>query len=1123
MASDLSRELGRTQALDVSAADLAPPPAGAFDDPGVPKILRPALDARLGGASDGRLQPRYRLLGIEGIGATSRVYRAFDADLAREVALKVLSDVGAGEAAEAFIAEARTTAGMQHPNVLPVYELDAGADGELYFSMRRIQGRSLGDALGGDACARDPRLAMPQGVNQVVGVFVDVCQALAYAHHRGIVHQDVKPDNIMLGEFGEVLLVDWGSASHVDDARPRLYGTPLYMSPEQARRERASPASDIFCAGASLFHALIGRHPTGARNLEELTSRRQAGEIDLPSPEERARVPAPLLHIALKAMAPSIATRYASAAALLADLQAYQGGVAIAAYPQPPWQRAWRWCRRNRRACWAAAAAALVVAALLGALAAELAKRRSSWTLVPGGDIDFATASAAEVERRLVCRVKPADMGGKSFHEVPLSASPAWRLEDGRLRMSSDLDYVDIAWRGGLDGDFRAEWDYTPERSALNLDCFVGDDRESGYTFHIGTYGDPRYAALTSGSDELRDERVLAEPLRVGRTYAFALEREGERMRLAIDGATIFDYVDRDPLTAVRATSFGLDCYRSRTQSVARLRVYARTLPELVPPLAIGQALFQSGLWQEAVRKYDAIARAHPGTDLGLTAEASAAICVARAGEAQEGDRRLRAFLEAAPDHAMALPALVEREELLRKRGDAAGATAARARLKRWRGEPILRRVIMGLAEQYAPLLARHQSRMLGDPALDPATGDRLVAAIADLRAWSAAYAVPLEGIQFVREAASRLAVFGRFEEALAACPPDCNNYAMLLIHAGRYQEALDRFGYIPMVRASALLELDRLDEIANDAELDGEDRARAMVESGHFDRALALFPASSAVSDRLLKDGRIDEYLARHPGHERDFEQDMQFLSPRYRAMMARHQYQLVLDEYTHPVCVSTALVALGRFDEAIARFPDKSWLAYRAAALALSRGDTARGADILRRLSSAGCDATGDGSIAGVLLEALLPALLGRPWDPAAPRRDPRASAPVGWPAPVVHGGSHRRPHRRGGVQRPAAQARPARIARVGARPARGSRGEGCRGDRALSCLHRPKLAFHRHGARIPGLAPDRAPRPAGAVDQVSAGPRRHPPTSRAAGWRSPSSAAESAQGEDVGVVLT
>ena len=140
-----------------------------------------------------------------------------------------------------------------------------------------------------------------------MNVILRVCDAVACAHGRGILHRDIKPDNIMLGAFGEVMLVDWGSALMSDEreaAVGRVMGTPNYMSPEQARGELVDQRSDIYCLGASLFHLLTRRVPVSATSAEEFWDKKRHGTIDVPRSGQGEWCPARLLDIALKAMAP---------------------------------------------------------------------------------------------------------------------------------------------------------------------------------------------------------------------------------------------------------------------------------------------------------------------------------------------------------------------------------------------------------------------------------------------------------------------------------------------------------------------------------------------------------------------------------------------------------------------------------------------------------------------------------------------------------------------------------------------------------------------------------------------------------------------------------------------------
>ncbi len=218
---------------------------------------------------------RFEILDEVGRGGTGRVYAMRDHSLDRTIAVKFLKGKKTNTARAGiknrFLHEARVTAGLQHPNIMPVYDIGVTGSGKLFFTMKKIDGCTLGDAIRAEQ-REEPVAEELSSVEGKVRVFLKVCDAIAYAHHRGFVHQDIKPDNIMLGEFGEVLVLDWGSAvrrrGRNDKLAKQLHGTPAFMSPEQARREDVDERSDIYCIGASLFHSLLLRHPTWAEDAE---------------------------------------------------------------------------------------------------------------------------------------------------------------------------------------------------------------------------------------------------------------------------------------------------------------------------------------------------------------------------------------------------------------------------------------------------------------------------------------------------------------------------------------------------------------------------------------------------------------------------------------------------------------------------------------------------------------------------------------------------------------------------------------------------------------------------------------------------------------------------------------
>jgi len=255
----------------------------------------------------------------------------------RPVALKRLDRELAREPfyRDGFIAEAQMTGQLEHPNIVPVHELAIAPSGVPYFVMKLVQGVSFHEWL------RDETrpAGSPQRLAEGLEILVKVCDALGYAHSRGVIHRDLKPDNIMVGSFGQVYLMDWGLArltksrpASGDDAQmeaPGPVGTPPYMAPEQARGNPAEmdERSDIFGLGAILYELVTGQLPYGdVRGEEAILARARAGQV---IPAESAGgfgLPRILLGIVDKATAPAPADRYQNVVELEDDLRSFLRG-----------------------------------------------------------------------------------------------------------------------------------------------------------------------------------------------------------------------------------------------------------------------------------------------------------------------------------------------------------------------------------------------------------------------------------------------------------------------------------------------------------------------------------------------------------------------------------------------------------------------------------------------------------------------------------------------------------------------------------------------------------------------------------------------------------------------------
>ncbi|MFO0841905.1 MAG: protein kinase [Gemmataceae bacterium] len=399
----LLRELLRLDVFYRRRAGEEPTAAVYGARPGDESVVREALAGTaaaeaLGDTIDGPLAPprtarseptgddsplvgRYRLIRFHARGGLGEVHVAEDAELSREVALKRMQAEHAAdpERVSRFVLEGEVTGGLEHPGVVPVYGRGNQADGRPYYTMRFVRGDTLAATIAGfhaDAPARFDSMAF----RQLLGRFVAVCQAVAYAHSRGVLHRDLKPSNVMIGPFGETLVLDWGLAKVIgsaDGAEGPLrltgpdpaatlgaVGTPAYMSPEQAacRAGELGPATDVYGLGATLYEMLTGAAPFKGNLLEVLTGV-VAGSWTPPAQANRA-VPPPLDAVCRKAMALRPADRYGSPLELAKDLEAWLADEPVAAYPEPWGARLRRWARK--RPGQVSGAVVLLMAAVVG-------------------------------------------------------------------------------------------------------------------------------------------------------------------------------------------------------------------------------------------------------------------------------------------------------------------------------------------------------------------------------------------------------------------------------------------------------------------------------------------------------------------------------------------------------------------------------------------------------------------------------------------------------------------------------------------------------------------------------------------------------------------------------------
>ncbi|MEQ1904264.1 MAG: protein kinase, partial [Pirellulaceae bacterium] len=322
---------------------------------------------------------RFQLRELFAQGGLSRVWIARDQTLNRSVALKEIRPdlLKSAVAKKRFQHEAQITGQLEHPHIVPIYELgpDPNGNADQFYVMKFVKGETLRSACNDYHRNRLAGDSRPLEMLRLLQSFVGVCQAIAYAHSRGVIHRDIKPENVVLGKFGEVIVLDWGLAKLtsrgqgqnmpddsdsgqivIDESRRSdesiagaALGTPAYMAPEQANSELGTvdERSDIYCLGSTLFMILTGKTPHFGSTIKETL----VDVLANPAPHARSlnsRVPPPLDAICAKAMEYDKSARYLTVSELTLDIQRFLADEPVSVYKYPFRTRVQRWVKRNR-------------------------------------------------------------------------------------------------------------------------------------------------------------------------------------------------------------------------------------------------------------------------------------------------------------------------------------------------------------------------------------------------------------------------------------------------------------------------------------------------------------------------------------------------------------------------------------------------------------------------------------------------------------------------------------------------------------------------------------------------------------------------------------------------------
>ncbi len=500
---------------------------------------------------------RYEQVAEQGRGGLGRVVRAVDKRLGRTVAVKELLRNDDWHEAR-FVREALITARLEHPGIVPVHEAGRWPNGAPYYVMKLVEGRTLKELMAGHGSWRERVELLPH--------IIAIADAVGYAHREGVIHRDLKPSNVIVGSFGETIVIDWGLArdckrdipepqgemaiatgSGVSTVSGKIVGTPAYMAPEQARGEQVDERADVYAIGAVLYELLAGKAPHADETPQSALDRVIAGP-PAPLMHVAAGAPTELCDIVAKAMARDPRDRYANAKELAEDLRRFSTGKLVSAHAYTPWQIVSKKVKQHRGVVVVAAASAIA----LGAMGVE-----SFRTVVAERDIaqtERTNAVKAQGDAERINSELVLVQAQTSLRKDP-TASIAW-LKRHKVHESDTatvVDVIDEALASGVakyvfrPGGWVFDAQFTPDGKTLVAVVNNGEvatyDVETGARARIGKAPSPPEALAISP-----DGSVVVTGGTVGEVIAWPIH--GGPGKTLVERGRMVNAIDFDPAGA---------------------------------------------------------------------------------------------------------------------------------------------------------------------------------------------------------------------------------------------------------------------------------------------------------------------------------------------------------------------------------------------------------------------------------------------------------------------------------------------------------------------------------------------------------------------------------------------
>ncbi len=602
---------------------------------------------------------KYKFHRSIGRGGMKQIIEAIDTDTSRHIAVAELIDTSKQEMHARFIREAKITANLEHPNIVPIHDIGVNEDGVPYFTMKFLKGETLASILS-KLKAGDPEYVDKWTLTRLLMAFRKICNATGFAHTKNVVHLDLTPENVQVGRFGEVLVLDWGLANILnddgsvsDDLTSTEYdigdyrtdittltldgdikGTPGYMAPEQAagKNNERDQRTDIYALGAILYAILTYEPPVRVSHVEKMLEDTIEGRINpIRKTLVRHHIPSSLVAVTLRAMRVDPSRRYQSVREMRSEIDSFISGFSTKAENASLLTETLLMIKRHRLVSIMAVIIFFMLIFFGSKLQEEKRLQRGGWKQVYREDYTSVNT----------------DLSFLSFKDqFNYQIVPDWKADSKGVYSPTGNSWMWLE-NVNISGDVRVELKVKTEGpsdaiqialNSLNNKVSRRWDKPQGYTFQFGGFNSTQNV-LYKGNVILKTDMTQASlpPLDDDQYHTLAFTREGSELMFSVDDQEKIRVSDMFASTGKNYNRIGVRSFSNKIK-IASVSVKRLTLPEKASPLIAGDVLVENSHFKDAVDKYMTIAENFESSIVGEKALAKAYITAATMMQGDQSD-----------------------------------------------------------------------------------------------------------------------------------------------------------------------------------------------------------------------------------------------------------------------------------------------------------------------------------------------------------------------------------------------------------------------------------------------------------------------------------------------------